>query len=103
MATDRLTPLAVGDLDAADLERWEELAAAAADPNPFFEPGVVLAAQRALPSSGLGVLVTRNGPQWTSCTPVVRKRNWRGTPMRGTIGWAHIYSFLGTPLVRPEE
>ncbi len=34
--------------------------------------------------------------------PVVRRRNWRGTPMRGTIGWTYLYCFLGTPLVRAE-
>ena len=46
----RRIPLA--DLGGAELDRWRRLAAAAIEPNPFFEPEYVLAQARALDAVG---------------------------------------------------
>jgi CelD/BcsL family acetyltransferase involved in cellulose biosynthesis len=95
-----LTPLA--DLDAGQIARWRELVDRAAEPNPFFEPDFVLPAAAAL-HDGVSLLVARDGDGWCGCLPVhsaARARSWGHAPVRGLVAWTHLYSFLGTPLLR---
>lgn len=96
----RLIPL--DELTEADIAIWRELAAEAVEPNPFWEPAFVLPAAEILPDRGLGLLVVESGGTWTACLPAIRRRAWSGTPVKGTAAWAHIYCFLGTPLVRAD-
>lgn len=93
-----LTPLA--ELSAGEIERWQELADAAEEPNPFAEPGIALAAADILPTDRPALLVARERDEWVGALPVQLRRGWRGSPIGGTIGWNHLYSFLGTPLLR---
>lgn len=90
-------PLGQGPLDARDLESWEALAAAAAEPNPFFEPAFTLPAVEHLGEHGISLLVVEDDGGWRACMPVQRTRLARVAPAQGT--WTHLYCFLGTPLL----
>jgi CelD/BcsL family acetyltransferase involved in cellulose biosynthesis len=77
---------------------WRELAAEAVEPNVFFEADYVLAAARCFPDANVSLLVDEVGGRWDGCLPVDEQR-LLGRPLMST-GWKHLYSFLGTPLVR---
>lgn len=90
------------DVSPADLEAWQALAAAAAEPNPFFEPAAVLPAARLLSRDDrVALLCAGEGAELALALPVVRRRGYRRLPVRALVGWQHEYAFLGTPLVRP--
>lgn len=93
--------IAIDELSERDLNAWRELAIAALEPNPFFEPEFVLPAADAIPARGLGLLVSERAGSWTALTPVHRVRRWHRVPVPGLVTWSHSYSFLGTPLVIP--
>lgn len=91
-----LTPLQLG--------AWRDLAARAAEPNPFFDPAVVLAAVRHLPDGpDVRVLVARRGERWIAALPVLTARRWRRYPMACTVAWSHPFCFLGTPLLASDD
>jgi CelD/BcsL family acetyltransferase involved in cellulose biosynthesis len=100
--------------DAAGLEEhlaaWEELAAAAAEPNIFYEPWMLLPALRAY-GSGLDlrfVLVFgpppsgRGSPLLCGLFPLERRRRYRGLPVSNLGLWKYVHCFLCTPLVRAD-
>lgn len=98
----RATLVPLGDLDAGQLARWEELAQHASEPNPFFEPSFVLPAAAAL-GDRVALLVCEDGDGWCGCMPVqksARARGWKHVPAQGLVAWTHLYCFLGTPLLR---
>lgn len=98
--------IASADLGPQDVTAWEQLAAHAVSPNPFFEPRFVLAAVRGLGMNDIGLMVVRNGRDWVAALPVQRRGAWRAVPGRCLTSWVHLYCFLGTPLVTdsdPEE
>ena len=92
--------LAVSGLGEDQLGRWRELAAAASEPNPFFEPEFVLPAARALGASPGLLVATGPGGEWAGAVPVVRRRGWHRLPLRALVAWRHLYSFYGAPLLR---
>ncbi len=93
----RLIP--VGELTAADEDAWRQLAAAAVEPNPFYEPEFVLPAANHLPEArDLAILQTGEGGEWTACLPIGSGR-WRAG-IRAAAAWRSRYSFLSTPLIR---
>lgn len=93
-----LVPLA--SIGPPEVGRWRELAAAAIEPNPFFEPELVLPAAKALAADpSLLVSVDEDGA-WAAAMPVLGGRGWRHLPLRGLSSWTHIYSFFGAPLLR---
>lgn len=77
---------------------WDELAAAAAEPNVFLAPGFALAARGAVASAGLGaLLVTRDGL-------LIGLVAGRFHLLRSVFSlWTHDYAPYGMPLVRPGE
>jgi hypothetical protein len=94
-------PVAVLSLDALterDLGAWRALAAAAAEPNPFFEPEFVVPAARHLGRDGVGLAVAEAGGEWIGAMPVRRAR-WKGLPVPAYGAWMHDYCFFGAPLV----
>jgi hypothetical protein len=93
--------LPLSSLSADDIRRWQELSDTASEPNPFFEPAYVLAAQEALAEPDVSLLVARGGGEagWSLCMPVVKRWRWRRAPVPGLVAWRHIYSYLGTPLM----
>jgi hypothetical protein len=91
-----LTPLQLG--------AWRDLAVCAAEPNPFFDPAVVLAAITHLPEGrDVRLLVARRGGRWIAALPVVAARRWRRYPMACTVAWSHPFCFLGTPLLAADD
>jgi CelD/BcsL family acetyltransferase involved in cellulose biosynthesis len=86
--------------------RWSELAALAAEPNPFFEPAYILPLARAFGQQGdVRLLVARDSEEWLACLPVHFPRRWHRIPLRSLAIWrGHVlYGLLGTPLVNPDR
>jgi CelD/BcsL family acetyltransferase involved in cellulose biosynthesis len=99
-ATSASTPIPVAELTSRDVAAWRELAAQAAEPNPFFEPEFVLPAARHLGESHVGLLVVRgHDAQWLAAMPVRSRVRLRRARVPALSGWRHLYAFLGTPLV----
>jgi CelD/BcsL family acetyltransferase involved in cellulose biosynthesis len=97
--------VAVEDPDALSghVAAWEDLAAHALEPNPFYEPWMLVPAWRAF-GRGLGlrfVFVYQDEPKnpgrLCGFFPLLRRRT-RGVPVLGL--WQHLHCFLGTPLLR---
>jgi CelD/BcsL family acetyltransferase involved in cellulose biosynthesis len=94
----RLLPL--DSLSETDVDAWRELALAAAEPNPFFEPGFVLPAARYLRHGKLALLVVvADGGEWQAALPVEQRRR----PAPHLRAWVHDHAHCATPLVRPES
>src|SRR6266576_1139354 len=83
------------------VEPWRRLAAEAAEPNVFYEPGFALAAAPALGRDVEAILV------WSADMPrrLVGLFPFRVAPRRYgvklpvLVGWTHPFAPLGTPLV----
>ncbi len=89
--------ISLDELSAKDVERWAALAAAATEPNPFFEPAFVLAAAEHLGERDVSLLVVESADSWIACLPVRRVR-LAGVAV-ALRSWGHAYCFLGTPLL----
>jgi hypothetical protein len=96
----RLIPVA--GLEPRDLDAWRGLAERAVEPNPFFEPELVLPAARHL-GGGPGLLVAEREGRWSACLVVHRPARWRRLPLPTLATWRHSYCFLGTPLAIGDE
>jgi hypothetical protein len=88
-------------------DAWDDLVRHAAEPNPFFEPHALLAALRHLSADGVCVVLIwapsplrGKPPILAGLVPVASSPRYAGLPVLGT--WKHLYSYLGTPLVRAE-
>jgi len=103
--TVRRIPLA--DIGEPELERWRRLAAAAIEPNPFFEPEYVLAQARALDAVGdVALAIVTDADAWTACMPVRRQRSWHRIPIASVSTWRGseaLPSLVGTPLLSTPE
>jgi CelD/BcsL family acetyltransferase involved in cellulose biosynthesis len=100
----RLLPLT--DVQQGELGRWRELAAAALEPNPFFEPDYVLPLARGLGELGeVALAVVTDRDSWVACCPVRRLRRWHRIPLPSMSVWqGHtLYSLLGTPLISRDQ
>lgn len=92
------------DLTPLQLGAWRDLAARAAEPNPFFDPALVLPAVRHLPDGpDVRLLVARRRDRWIAALPVLPSRRWRRFPLACTVGWTHRFCFLGTPLLAADD
>jgi CelD/BcsL family acetyltransferase involved in cellulose biosynthesis len=91
--------IAVDSLGPDDLRAWGVLAERAVEPNPFFEPTLVVDAVRTLDVGGVGLMVAEDptGGDWQGAFPVLVSR--RLGLLRIAEIWRHPYSYLGTPLV----
>jgi hypothetical protein len=90
---------------------WEELAASALEPNPFYESWMLIPALRTL---GAGkdlqlVLIFASNkaspkapPLLCGVFPLERKPHYKGLPVSVLSLWKHIYCFLCTPLIRAD-
>lgn len=85
--------------------RWTELAAAAVEPNVFYEPRPVLAAVRHLgEAEGMGVLAVEDGAGvLLGLLPFRRRSRWRGIPLPVIESWTHRHCYLATPLVHRDH
>jgi len=102
-ATTQTGLIALSDLSPADHGRWRELADAAAEPNPFYEPEFVSALAPVLGGRDLSLLVARRGSDWLACAPVHSPGRWHHMPLRGIANWQTPYTYLGSPLYRAGE
>ena len=104
----RVADVAVRDLDAWFLARWGALAAAAAEPNAFFEPSMAVAAARHL-AGGAGdrvLAVSGDDDRLLAVLPFRRRGAYRRVPVPALQAWGHDHAFLDAPLVdaqAPEE
>ena len=90
--------------DAASLGRMapalEDLACHALDPNPLYEPWMLLPALAAQPDAEFVCVVVRAGSEVTGLFPFRRERRYKGLPFNVLRSWRHASWMLGTPLVR---
>jgi CelD/BcsL family acetyltransferase involved in cellulose biosynthesis len=99
--------------DIADLipyiASWEQLASAALEPNPFYEPWMLLPAIRNLAAGRelRFVLVFDNTspgePILCGFFPLERNRRYMDLPIAAWAMWKHRHCFLTTPLIRKES
>lgn len=87
--------------DPALLAAWRELASRAEEPNPFFEPELLLPAVELLPGgSAVRLLVVSDGDRLLLAAPVHGDRAAR-VPGRVLTTWQHPYCYAGSPLQAP--
>jgi CelD/BcsL family acetyltransferase involved in cellulose biosynthesis len=82
------------------VSRWNVLARAAAEPNPFLESWYLLPALRALdPRETVRVMLLERGDELIGLMPLTNERRYYRRPIPHLAGWTHPNAFLGTPLV----
>ena len=96
-----LRRLSVADLgEGAARAQWDDLAARAAEPNPFLESWFLAPALAALdPAGAAEVMVLEAGGRWLGLLPLARLRRYYGRPLPHLGNWSHGNAFLGAPLV----
>ena len=98
---------------ADSLERhvvaWDELAAHAAEANPFYESFALLAAWRHLKPAGLRVVciwspnvLPGQAPLLVGLFPLEKRERYKGLPLGVYSTWKHLYAYTATPLLRAE-
>lgn len=82
---------------------WETMAAAAIEPNPFYEPWMLLPA---LEQFGLErnfrLITVWNGDRLDAVMPMERTGGFKGLPLPALGSWRHRHCLLCTPLVRAD-
>ena len=91
--------VAVADVSARDLDSWRELAGRALEPNPFFEPEMLVPA--AALYGGAELALIEAGGELVGALPLRRARRWRRVPASCLAVWRHTDCYLGTPLLAP--
>src|SRR3954451_13319957 len=79
---------------------WEALAAEAAEPNPFYEPWMLLPALEAYGADDFHCIVVRDKGTLAALLPMRMERRYRGLPLRVLRSWRHRNMLLCTPLLR---
>jgi CelD/BcsL family acetyltransferase involved in cellulose biosynthesis len=92
---------------AEHVAAWEDLARHSLEPNPFYEPWMLLPAWRIFGRNGKVSLVfiylddpKNPAPLLCGFFPLQRRR-CKGVPLLAL--WRHMHCFLGTPLLRKEQ
>jgi len=92
--------LTIADISGIDLDRWEDLAARAAEPNPFLEPTCLMpAARHQTYGHELQLVVAEEDGRMYACFPVRSVRAWNRFRYPLTTSQARRMTYLGTPLV----
>jgi CelD/BcsL family acetyltransferase involved in cellulose biosynthesis len=85
---------------AALLREWEALASGALEPNPAYEPWMLLPALEAFGDwASLAIVAVRDAQGLAGLFPLQRERRYRGLPLRALTSWRHGHFRLGVPLV----
>ncbi|MGB7373133.1 GNAT family N-acetyltransferase [Pontixanthobacter sp.] len=101
-ATRRIEALELRDIGPSLICRWQTLAAHSAEPNPFFEPWMLIPALRAFPKPGaVKVLAYYDGDVLSGLIPVSTPKLYYGRPIPHWASWLHDNVFCGVPLVLP--
>lgn len=83
------------------IPEWEALAAAAAEPNPFYEHwALVPALDTYVAEADFRCAAVRIGGALVALFPFERVRRYRGLPAGALRSWRHRHMLLCTPLVR---
>jgi CelD/BcsL family acetyltransferase involved in cellulose biosynthesis len=79
---------------------WEALAAAALEPNPFFEHWLLLPALRAFGGKDdIRVVCVRRAGVLCGLFPFQLTPRYKGLPIRALTSWRNPHALLGTPLI----
>src|SRR6185295_14852132 len=97
----------IRDVDKLEeyVQSWQELARDSTEPNPFYEPWMLIPALRSL-AAGKDVRVvlvlegTENSPRLCGVFPIERVARYKKLPVAAFRLWQHIYCALCTPLIR---
>ena len=79
---------------------WEELAAEAAEPNPFYEHWMLLPALEAFGDADFRCVVVWDNGKLGALFPMRAERRWRSMPLPALRSWRHRNMVLCTPLIR---
>ena len=96
------------DALGAIVPAWEDLAAHALEPNPFYEPWILLPALRATEEEkagsgeGFRCVLVWDGERLIGLYPFERRRRFKGLPVATLESWRHSAYLLCTPLVRAD-
>jgi CelD/BcsL family acetyltransferase involved in cellulose biosynthesis len=110
LATDKCSVVSVTDFALLDgiTEKWEELAAQAVEPNPFYEPWMLRPALTHL-GAGIDLRVVLvfvpnrarpSQPLLAGVFPLERQAHHNRLPCRTLSLWRHKFCQLATPLIR---
>ena len=88
---------------AAIAPSWENLAAAAIEPNPFYEPWMLLPALELFGlERGFRLITVWTGERLDAVLPMQRTAGFKGLPLPTLGSWLHRHCLLCTPLVRAD-
>ena len=87
------------------LRAWEDLSADALEPNPFYEPWMLMPALRSLTAGKdvrVALVFANDRGESTLCGvfPLEKKLRYKGLPLAAFSLWQHLYCGLCTPLIR---
>lgn len=82
------------------VEDWEELAAEAAEPNPFYEHWMLLPAIEAFADADFRCVLVWDNGKLVGLFPMRLQRRWRSLPIRALRSWCHRNMVLCAPLIR---
>lgn len=102
MARVRARVVTWSEIDGSLLDRWSSLARHALEPNPFFEPAMLLAAARFLGDDS-ALLIVEDRSELEALVPVRRSSQYWRVPVTALVTWRDDYGLLGTPLVSPRS
>lgn len=96
--------MVTAEREAGALEKlrpqWEALAAAALEPNPFFEHWLLLPALRAFAANDdVRIVCVRRGAELCGLFPFRLASRYKGLPIKALKSWRNPHGLLGTPLV----
>lgn len=88
--------------DAALLDSaWRDLAANAAEPNPFYGPALLLPALSAFAGPEVRIAIARDGcGRLIALAPLAPESGYSRLPVRYIATWMHPHCFFAAPLIR---
>jgi len=104
---ERMSVLAIEDFDMLEdhVQAWEDLAGEALEPNPFYEPWMLMPALRSFTrGKDIRVVLVFAAEQGESVLcgvfPLQKRSRYKKLPVAAFSLWQHIYCALCTPLIR---
>src|SRR5712691_1888056 len=83
------------------IPQWEDLAASALEPNPFYEHWMLLPALESFAKDeDIRVVAVWLKGKLSGLFPLQRARRYKGLPVSALSAWRHRHCLLCTPLVR---
>lgn len=90
----------LADIGEPFVTLWQDLADRSAEPNPFFEPWMLIPALRAFAKpDAVQLLAYYEGDMLCGLIPVFKSKLYYRRPIPHWSGWLHDNAFCGVPLV----